>query len=207
MSQTAIQYDVRVTGRHMDVGEAFRVRVADRLAEIVEKYHDPSRAWSAHVIMQKRKVERSEHRYHADCTIRLASGQVLHGEGQGHDADPAFADAAERVEKRMRRHHRRLKEHRSHRKGLGPEAIEMAYAVLTTPKEDAEVEEDFAPAIVAESVKEARSMSVADAVLSLDMGDAPVLVFRNCKDEALNLVYRRNDGNVGWIDMSRATQG
>lgn len=205
MSEAMTEHDVRVTGRHMDVGDAFRIRITDRLAEIVDKHHDLSRAWSAHVIIEKLKVERSEHRFTADCTIRLADGQTLHGEGRSHDPDPAFHDAAERVEKRLRRHKRRLKEHRGHRKGPGPEAVEMAYAVLTAPHEDSEVEEDYAPAIVAESVKEARELSVADAVLSLDMGDAPVLVFRNAKDGGVNLVYRRTDGNVGWIDMGRTS--
>ena len=203
MSDTATEHDVRVTGRHMEIGDAFRIRIAERLAEIVDKHHDASRAWSAHVIMEKLKVERSDQRYTADCTIRLANGQTLHGEGRSHDPDPAFADAAERVEKRLRRHKRRLKEHRGHRRGPGPEAVEMAYAVLTSPTPDADVEEDFAPTIVAESVKEARHMSVADAVLSLDMSDSPVLLFRNAKDDAVNVVYRRNDGNVGWIDLSR----
>ena len=203
MSDTMVQHDVRVTGRHMDVGDAFRIRISDRLAEIVDKHHDASRAWSAHVIVEKSKVERSEHRYTADCTIRLANGQTIHGEGRSHDPDPAFVDAAERVEKRLRRHKRRLKEHRGHRKGPGPEAVEMAYAVLTSPGQDADVEEDFAPMIVAESVKEARPMSVADAVLSLDLGDAPVLLFRNVKDDGVNVVYRRTDGHVGWIDLNR----
>ena len=212
MSDTAIrhdarQHDVRVTGRHMDVGEAFRLRINERLAEIVDKYHDPARSWSAHVIVEKSKVERTDRRFTADCTIRLGNGQTLHGEGQGVDADPAFAEAAERVEKRMRRHHRRIKEHRGHRKGPGPEAIEMAYAVLTAPQEDGEVADDFAPTIVAESVKQAQRMSVADAVLSLDMGDAPVLVFRNAKDDGVNVVYRRNDGHVGWIDMGARGAG
>ena len=205
MSDVAVQHDVRVTGRHMDIGDAFRTRISERLAELVEKHHDPSRPWSAHVIMEKLKTERSEHRFTADCTIRLSNGQTLHGEGRSHDPDPAFMDASERVEKRLRRHKRRLKEHRGHRKGPGPEAVEMAYAVLTAPQEDGEVAEDFAPAIVAESVKEARPMSVADAVLSLDMGDTPVLLFRNAKNDAVNIVYRRNDGNVGWIDMSRTS--
>ena len=189
--------DVRVSGRHMEIGDAFRERIEDRVAELVAKHYDPSRNWSATVT-----VEKSSKRFTAEINVRLDHADTLHAEGQAHDPHAAFDEAAERAEKRLRRHKRRLKEHRG-RGGPGPEAIEMAYRVLTAPAEDDEdVADDFAPTVVAESVKSVRTMSVSSAVLALDMGDAPVLVFRNAKDDHVNVVYRRADGHVGWVDTS-----
>lgn len=191
--------DIRIAGRHMDIGDAFRERIEDRVAEMVGKHFEQHDDWSATVT-----VEKSAKRYDAECIVRLDHGATFQAQGSAHDPVASFEEAAERVEKRLRRHKRRLKEHRSHRKGPGPEAIEMAYAVLTAPPEDDEVSADFVPTVVAESMREVTTMSVADAVLALDMGDAPVLVFRNSKDDAVNLVYRRADGHVGWVDASVA---
>ena len=189
--------DVRVSGRHMEIGDAFRERIEDRLAEIVGKHYDMDRTWSATVT-----VEKSSKRFTAECNLRLDHANTLHAEGQAHDPQVAFDEVAEKIEKRLRRHKRRLKEHRG-RGGPGPEAIEMAYRVLTAPSEDdEEVSSDFAPTVVAESVKSVMTMSVSSAVLALDMGDAPVLVFRNAKDDHLNIVFRRADGHVGWLDTS-----
>ena len=197
--------DVRVTGRHMEVGDAMRVRIAERLTEMLEHYYgtDAGDGWRADVTLTRADREKDRGRFCADITIHLERGGRLEATGRAHEADPAFEEAAERVEKRLRRHRRRLKGHRAPRKGFGPEAIEMAYAVLTAPPEEGEIEDDFAPAIVAESVNRAETHTVASAVMALDMGDAPVLVFRNAKDERINLVYRRADGNVGWLDTGR----
>ena len=197
--------DVRITGRHMEVGEAMRVRVAERLAELLAHYYgtEAGDGWHADVTFTRADREKDRGRFCADITIHLERGGQLEATGRAHEAGPAFEEAAERVEKRLRRHRRRLKGHRAPRKGFGPEAIEMAYAVLTAPPEDDEIGDDFAPAIVAESVKGAETHTVASAVMALDMGDAPVLVFRNAADERINLVYRRSDGNVGWLDTGR----
>ena len=191
--------DIRITGRHMDIGDSLRERIEDKLGEIVSKHYAPERTWSGQVTMEK-----SSKRFTAECTIRLDHNATLHAEGQSHDPIAAFEEASDRIEKRLRRHRRRLKEHRG-RKGPGPEAMEMAYAVLTSPPEDdEEVSDDFVPTVVAESVKSVETMDVARAVLALDMGDSPVVVFRNAKDDRVNLVYRRADGHVGWVDTASA---
>ena len=188
--------EIHISGRHMEIGDAFRGQIEERLGEIMQKHFD-GRGWSAHVAVAK-----NSKRFDCECTVHLDQGAVLNAEGQAHDPVPAFEEAAERVEKRLRRHRRRLKEHRR-RGGPGPEAIEMAFRVLTSPaQDDEEVAEDFSPTVVAESAKSVSKMSVADAVLALDMSDQPVLVFRNSKDDRVNLVYRRADGNVGWIDAA-----
>ena len=189
--------DIQVTGRHMNIGEAFRTRITERLHDMVAKHFHARDGWSASVT-----VDKNAGRYDVECIVRPDHGSAFQAQGQAHDPDAAFEEAAERVEKRLRRHQRRLKEHRSHKKGLGPEATEIAYRVLTAPAQESEVEPDFAPTIVAESVRAVAVMTVAEAVLNLDMSDVPVLVFRNAKSDALNLVYRRGDGNVGWLDTT-----
>ena len=201
-----VEADVRVTGRHMEVGDAMRARITERLVEMLEHYYgtEAGDGWRADVTLTRADREKDQGRFCADVIIHLERGGRLEATGRAHEADPAFDEAAERVEKRLRRHRRRLKAHRAPRKGPGPEAIEMAYAVLTSPPEDGEIEPDFAPAIVAESVDRAETHTVASAVMALDMGEAPVLVFRNAADERVNIVYRRADGNVGWLDTGRA---
>ncbi|MDP2732435.1 MAG: sigma 54 modulation/S30EA ribosomal C-terminal domain-containing protein, partial [Hoeflea sp.] len=127
------------------------------------------------------------------------TGVVLHATGEAQDPHPAFDAAAERVEKRLRRYKRRLKDHH----GNGQQAqTELAYSVVDSTSDDAdeEVPDDYAPAIIAESTKQLVTMSVANAVMALDMTDERILMFRNAGNEALNVVYRRDDGNIGWID-------
>ncbi|MEQ8308140.1 MAG: ribosome-associated translation inhibitor RaiA [Hoeflea sp.] len=182
---------VRVSGKHMEIGESFRTRIEDHVSGAVQKYFDGG--FSSQVI-----VEKSGSRFEADCKIHLDTGVVLHATGQAQDPQPAFDAAAERIEKRLRRYKRRLKDH--HANGQQSHA-ELAYAVVDSTDDGAdEVPEDYAPAIIAESTKQLVTMSVANAVMALDMTDERILMFRNAGNDALNVVYRRNDGNIGWID-------
>jgi ribosome hibernation promoting factor len=113
----------------------------------------------------------------------------------------AFDAASMRIEKRLRRYKRKLKDHQTgnHANGFA----EVAYTVMDgVPDDEDEVPTDFAPAIVAESTKQLKTMSVATAVMALDMTDEPLLLFRSPGKEHLNIVYRRQDGNIGWIDAA-----
>lgn len=183
---------VRVSGKHMEIGESFRTRIEDHVTGAVRKYYDGG--FSSQVI-----VEKSGSRFKADCKIHLDTGVVLHAAGEAQDPHPAFDAAAERVEKRLRRYKRRLKDHHAN----GPQTqAELAYSVVDSAGDDAndEVPDDYAPAIIAESTKQLITMSVAHAVMALDMTDERILMFRNAGNDALNVVYRRDDGNIGWID-------
>lgn len=185
---------VRVSGKHMDVGESFRQKIEDNISLAVTKYFDGG--YSGQVTVAK-----SGPRYAADCKIHLDTGIVLHAAGQANDPQASFDAAAERIEKRLRRYKRKLKDHHNGASANGAEE-EFAYTVMDAiPDEDEEVPEDFAPTIVAETSKQVRTMTVASAVMALDMTDEPVLVFRSPSKE-LNIVYRRNDGNIGWIDAA-----
>lgn len=187
---------LRIAGKHMDIGDAFRVRIEQRIGEAVDKYFDGG--YAGHVT-----VEKSGSRYGADCLVHLHSGTVLQAGGEAQDPQAAFDAAAERIEKRLRRYKRRLK---SHAPG-GEEATDVAYRIVETLGEDDEALSDaFSPTIVAESKMPVKTMSVASAVIELDLTDRPVFVFRHSTSGMVNIVYRRGDGNIGWIDPSSVGQ-
>jgi ribosomal subunit interface protein len=193
---------VQVAGRQMDVGEALRSRIEDELSSGVGKYFN--RATDAVVTVAKNGggigVE-------VDCTVHLSSGISLQAAGHAGDAHGAFSDALGKLEKRVRRYKRRLRNH--HADNKSPLPAEDATAYVLAPLEgdsedDAAPNGPDAPLVIAESTVPVRTMAVAMAVLQLDLSDAPVLMFRNAASGALNVVYRRGDGNVGWIDPERA---
>ena len=178
----------------MEIGDAFRTRIEGRIGEAIEKYFDGG--FSGHVT-----VEKSGPRFSADCVIFLDSGMGLQAEGQAYDPQAAFEAASDRIEKRLRRYKRKLRSY----DGGADRDEDMAYRVMApAPDEDEEVPEDYAPAVVAESTVSLKTMSVARAIIELDTKDSPVFVFRNAGNDQVNIVYRRADGNIGWIDPSTA---
>jgi len=187
--------NLRISGKHMEIGDAFRLRIEARIGDAVAKYFD--RGFSGHVT-----VEKSGSRFTADAAVHLDTGMLLQAAGQAQDPQAAFEAAAERIEKRLRRYKRRLKSHNAVSPSATAEEAASYRVIESFPDEDGEDEfpDDFSPAIVAESVLAVRTMSVASAVIELDAKDSPVFVFRNTGSEELNIVYRRSDGNIGWID-------
>lgn len=184
---------VRVSGKHMEIGDTFRARIEDHIEEAVAKYFDGG--YSGQVT-----VEKAGSRFSADCRVHLDTGIVLHATGQAPEPQAAYDAAGERIEKRLRRYKRRLRDHHASANGVH---VEVGYSVFdSVPEETEELPEDYAPTVVAESSKQLKTMSVADAVLALDMTDESVVVFRNAGNEALNIVYRRHDGNIGWVDAA-----
>jgi ribosomal subunit interface protein len=181
---------LRVSGKHMDIGDAFRARIESRIRDVMGKYFD--RGFSGHVT-----VEKQGSRFAADCNLHLASGTDIQAAGQAQDPQGAFEIAAERIENRLRRYKSKLKAHVN-----TAVAHEITYRVVESlPESDhGEVAADYAPAIIAETSMALPAMTVAAAVMELDLKDGPVFVFRNAKDGQVNMVYRRADGNVGWID-------
>lgn len=186
---------LRISGKHMEVGEAFRTRIEDRIGALMAKYFDGG--FSGHVT-----VEKSGPRFSADCVIFLDSGMTLQAEGRAWEVQASFDMACDRIEKRLRRYKRKLRSYDGAGTERGPG---IAHRVLAgaSAEEDEEVPEDYAPAVIAESTMSLRTMSVANAIVELDTKDSPVFVFRNANDR-VNIVYRRADGNIGWIDPSSA---
>jgi len=195
---------VQVTGKHVDVGEALRTRVTDELSTSIAKYFDRE-GGGADVV-----VSREGSAFRVDCAVTLASGQQLTTQGLGGDAHLAFDAALERMSKRIRRYKNRLKDH--HGQAMAKQAESAAYYVIAAPDFDEEEEYDgdelgapaFAePMIIAETEKPVRSMTVSMAVMELDLTEAQTIVFRNAAHGGLSVVYRRPDGNIGWIDPER----
>jgi ribosomal subunit interface protein len=188
---------LRISGKQMEIGDAFRGRIDDRIKSAIDKYFDGG--FSGHVT-----IEKAGTRYTADCTVHLDTGMTLQATGQAMDPQPAFDAAADRVEKRLRRYKRRLKSHDTGpdpMSGIDGAAERIDYRVMApVADEDQEVPEDYAPAVVAETTLSLRTMTVALAVIELDTKDSPVFVFRNAGNSHVNIVYRRADGNIGWID-------
>jgi ribosomal subunit interface protein len=190
---------LRVSGKNLDVGEALRQRVSDRIVEAMGKYFDGG--YGGHVTLKREGAG-----FRTECAIHLDSKITLHAEGSAIDAYASADQAALRLEKRLRRYHRRLKDHRLER-AEGPAAIYAASYILAAPEDDGEVaSEDFTPVIIAESTTALKPMSVSDAVTELDLTGAPVIVFRHAAHGGINVVYRRADGHFGWID-ARASVG
>lgn len=197
---------IQVSGKHVDVGEALRTRVSDDLTQAIGKYFD--RGGDADVV-----VSRDGHSFRVDCAVALASGQRLQSHGLGGDAHGAFGAALQKIETRIRRYKRRLKDH--HQAAQAKQAEETAaYIVLRSPDDedvdldwdDEEVNGDHgAPAamVIAETEREIRAMTVSMAVMQLDLTESQTIVFRNAAHGGISVVYRRPDGNIGWVDPER----
>jgi ribosomal subunit interface protein len=193
---------VQVTGKHVDVGEALRSRVADELSSSIGKYFDRD-GGGADVV-----VSREGHSFRVDCAVTLASGQQLATHGLGGDAHVAFDVASAKMEKRIRRYKNRLKDH--HPQAMARQAETAAYYVLQAPDDD-EGDDTFdgdaasfpEPMVIAETETPIGVMTVSMAVMELDLTESQTIVFRNAAHGGLSVVYRRPDGNIGWIDPQR----
>jgi ribosomal subunit interface protein len=182
---------VQIAGKQIDLSTALKERIATGLEAGVSKYFD--RTGEASVFVSKPARD-----FQVDCSVHLPSGVTLQAHGEGHDAYSAFEQSLDKIEKRVRRYHRRLKDHHKDRREL--QMVDIAERVIAS--DDAEVEEDLgtAPAIVAETDVKLKTMTVSMAVMQLELTDSPALMFRNASNESLNMVFRRPDGNVGWVD-------
>ncbi len=195
---------VQVTGKHVDVGEALRARVADELSSHIAKYFD--RGGGAEVV-----VSREGGAFRVDCAVTLASGQQLTTHGAGGDAHMAFDAALSKMTKRVRRYKNRLKDH--HPQALAKQAESAAYFIIAASDDEADELDSEAPdggsepMIIAETETSIRAMTVSMAVMQLDLTDAQTIVFRNAAHGGLSVVYRRPDGNIGWIDPQRTGAG
>ncbi len=199
-----LDMQVQVSGRHVDVGEALRGRIGQELGDSIGHFFE--RGGDAEVV-----VSRDGHGFRVDCDVRLASGQHLQSHGQGGDAHGAFSQALEKIETRVRRYKRRLK---SHSVAATAKAVESGRAFILRAPDGDDLIDDWGPdeqseppaaMIIAESEARLRTLTVAMAVMELDLTEDQAIVFRNAGHGGLSVVYRRSDGNIGWIDPARTT--
>ena len=185
---------IQVTGKNMETGDAFQTYVTDKARAVLDKYIGPE--ISGHI-----RIEKIRGQFKTNCSMRLKTGLML--EAQGTAGDPhASADVAmERLEKRVRRYKRRLKDHHhGNTQNDTPFSSASDYVVQMDDEVIEKAEEMSDPIIIAESVREVGEHSVSQAVMRLDLTEQAFLVFRNAGTGAINIVYRRDDGHVGWID-------
>lgn len=193
--------DIRISGHQVDTGEALQEHVTSRLGSIAEKYF--SRAISSHVTFR-----RAPHgAFHCDIICHVMSGLILKGAGEAQDAHICFDQAADRIEKQLRRYMRRLKDRHVQAAAAeaarnpenGVESLDgAAYTVFAAAPEEEEPAE--APLIIAETRVDIPEASVSDAVMMLDLRNTNALLFINAGTAAYNMVYRRHDGSIGWVE-------
>jgi ribosomal subunit interface protein len=198
--------DIRVSGHQVETGEALQTHVNTRLQGIADKYF--SRAISSHVTFG----HAPHSAFRSDIVCHVMSGLILKGSGEAHDAHVAFDQASERIEKQLRRYMRRLKDrheqsataeaHRDVPDGAVNGIDDANYVVFQSSgyEEDSDDVSGDAPAIIAEMRVDIPKASVSDAVMMLDLRNTNALLFVNSGTQTFNMVYRRNDGTIGWVE-------
>jgi ribosomal subunit interface protein len=189
---------ITVSGKQLDLSDALRQRVANQLDQIASKYFD-------HALEANVTFSRARCFFTCDINLHAGRGLRLRAEGEAADAHSAFDDAAEHVAKRLRRYRRRVNEHaRDLANRERPEAARQ-YILRQEDEPDDLAGDAIAlthATIIAESPTEIARLSVSDAVMRMDLADQKVLMFRNSTSGELNVIYRRDDGHIGWIDPS-----
>jgi len=182
-----------IQGKHLDLGDALKQRVTERLEGAVAKYFGDA-------IEANTTFSKDAKGFQADCQIHVGHDIYLKSRGAAGDAHSAFDDAAEKIEKQLRRYKRRLKDHHAEQKAAGTAAAVQAYILAREADDEEDIEVGDNPTIIAESSSFIPACTVSDAVMRMDLAEEPVMLFRNLGNDRLNVVYRRTDGNIGWID-------
>jgi ribosomal subunit interface protein len=187
---------IRVSGKGISVSEALRVRISDRTDDVLRKYFDGN--FSGHVTIGKDGIG-----FRTDCMLHLDSGTTLEADSTATDAYASADMALLQIEKRLRRYKSRLKDRsarKSHAENAAMAALDAQSYVIEAPSIDDEEIGGFNPVIIAEATKSLRRLSVSEAVMELDLTGAPVVVFVHGTSGRVNIIYRRPDGNIGWVD-------
>ena len=183
----------QITGKHIDVGDALQTHVKTELGGVLDKY--AGRPTDATITFSKHA-----HEYVCEATVHLSTGLTAQAKAHETEIYAAFDSCAEKMDKQLRRYKRRLKDHHKDR----AEPVELfgasSYILASDESDTANEPESLQPMIVAEMETKIPSLSVGEAVMQMELAGAPLLVFRNEKSGGVNVVHRREDGNVGWID-------
>jgi ribosomal subunit interface protein len=200
---------IQVVSKGIDVSDALREQILARVEDGVAKYFN--RPGEAYVSISREGIG-----FRVDCSLHLPSGAMLQAHGEADDAYRAAENMMERLEKRLRRYKRKLKNHHNDNKAALPAETMPIFVLKGSPysgQEDDYEDEDEndvpvngapEPIVIAERPGEVRTLTVGMASLELDAADSPFLMFRNAANGGLNIVYRRPDGHIGWLDPSRA---
>jgi ribosomal subunit interface protein len=183
----------QITGKQIDIGDALQTHVKTELGEVIDKYAE--RPTDANIVFSK-----SGHEHVCETVVHLSTGMTAQAKGHETEIYAAFNSCCEKMEKQLRRYKRRLKDH--HRDNPNP--IEQigasAYILESNDSHDESEPDSLQPMIIAEMETKIPSLSVGEAVMQMEISGAPLLVFKNATKSGVNVVYRRDDGNIGWID-------
>ena len=183
----------QISGKQIDVGESLTNHVKMGIGEVAGKYAE--RPTEAHVTFSK-----DAHEFRCETTIHLSTGLTVAAEGRSTEIYDSFEKCAEKVEKQLRRYKRRLKDHHKDRATPVEVMGASSYILAGEDTESVSEPESLQPVIVAEMETKIQSLSVGEAVMQMELADEPALVFRNEGHKRLSVVYKRKDGNIGWID-------
>lgn len=201
-----------IEGKHVDVGDALKAHAMDKIEELTQKYFN--HATTANVTFSKEGHGHSEFKVH--ISVLVSKNIMINTEDTAGDAYGAFDGAAEKAAKRLRRYKKKLRDHHERTEKTPEAEITKArdYVLAAFPEQDdvQDNEEDDGvphgddPVVVAEMTTHIETLSVSEAVMRLDLGGQPALLFRNASNSELNMVYRRSDGNIGWVDPASEAQ-
>lgn len=183
----------QISGKQIDIGDALTSHVKEAIEEMTGKY--AGRPTDATVIFS-----RSAHEFASEITVHLSSGLTAQARGVATEIYAAFDAGVEKMDKQLRRYKRRLKDHYKPRSQPVEVLAASQYIVAATEESDEEADSPLSPTIIAEMETQIATLPVGDAVMQMELANAPILMFRNEKNGAINVVYRREDGNIGWID-------
>lgn len=183
----------QISGKQIDIGDALQTHVKSELGETVEKY--AQRPTDATIVFS-----RNAHEYICEATIHLSTGLTASAKGHATEIYAAFESCREKMDKQLRRYKRRLRNHHNERTQPVEFAEAPMYVLAATDGNDDSEPESLQPLIIAEMETKIPTLSVGEAVMQMELGGNGVLVFRNEKHGGVNIVHRRDDGNVGWID-------
>jgi len=187
----------QISGKQIDIGEALQTHVQTELANVLAKY--AGRPTDANVVFSK-----SGHEFVCETVVHLSTGLTAQAKGHATEIYAAFDSSTEKMEKQLRRYKRRLKDHHKERSQPVELSDAGSYILASNSESDDNEPEGVSSMIVAEMETKIPSLSVGEAVMQMEIADAPVLVFRNEGHSGVNVVYRREDGNIGWIDPRNA---
>ncbi|MDB4054152.1 ribosome-associated translation inhibitor RaiA [Octadecabacter sp.] len=183
----------QITGKQIDIGQALQTHVQTEMGEVFEKY--AGRPTDANVVFSK-----SGHEFVCEAEVHLSTGLTAQAKGHATEIYAAFDSASEKMEKQLRRYKRRLKDHHKERSQPVELSDAGSYILASNSESDEPEPEGVSSMIVAEMETKIPELSVGEAVMQMEIANAPVLVFRNEGHSGINVVYRRDDGNIGWID-------
>lgn len=183
----------QITGKQIDIGEALQAYVKAEMSGLLEKY--AQRPTDAVIVFSK-----NAHEFQCEATIHLSTGLTVQAKSHAFDIYPAFDQCGEKMEKQLRRYKRRLKDHHKDRTQPVDASGASSYVIAAHAGDEDSEPDSLTPVIIAEMQTRIPSISVGEAVMQMELAEAPVLVFRNEGTDGVNVVYRREDGNIGWIE-------